>query len=145
MALKELAEFPAEGKMNFMMLPPNRFQGGGPGMGGMFQMPQFQGGISRPQPPVQAPFGGGGMGIPRPAPPVQMPMQGYGGGFGGSQFQPGGGSGMVPLSAMRQYKNGTPYVPRTGPAILHEGEAVISAPKAKKMRKVALSSLLRLK
>jgi hypothetical protein len=77
---------------------------------------------------------------PRPAPGVQMPI-GYG--------APQQGMGM-PLSGLRQpmmasYKNGTPYVPRTGPAMLHEGEMIVPAPKAKKIRKVALSSLLRLK
>lgn len=98
----------------------------------------------------------------RPVAPNHMPLGGFGGGFEGSpwgsyggQQMPkpfggfGGYGGGVPLSGLRRgmasYKNGTPYVPRTGPAILHEGEAVIPAAKAKKMRKVPLSSLLRLK
>ena len=139
--------------MNFYM--PQRFSGG-PGMGGFprpqapWQMPYGSGapaGLGMPKPSPLAPpvsLGGfnGGMGIPRPQPmpqfggPVEGGMQGV--------FHPGGGAG-VPLSALRQYKNGTPYVPRTGPAIVHEGEMIIPANKAKKVRKVALSSLLKLK
>lgn len=66
--------------------------------------------------------------------------------FSGVQGQQMG----MPLSGLRQmgmpsYKNGTPFVPRTGPAIVHQGEMIVPAPKAKKMRKVALSSLLRLR
>lgn len=74
---------------------------------------------------------------PRPSP--------FSGVMQGQQPQMG-----MPLSGLRQmgmpsYKNGTPFVPRTGPAIVHQGEMIVPAPKAKKMRKVALSSLLRLK
>lgn len=39
------------------------------------------------------------------------------------------------------YKHGTDYVPKTGPAILHEGEAVV--PKEKNMAKVKNPSLYR--
>lgn len=96
-------------------------------------------GAPKPMPGPQMPFGGpSSLGMPRPQAPVQ-----FGGGDMGQMWHPGGGG--VPLSGLRSYKYGTPYVPETGPAMLHSGEMVIPANKAKKLRKVPLSSLLKLK
>lgn len=111
------------------------FLGGGMRYGGT---PYLGAGQQFSMPLPRAPQFGGGYGAQAPVMGgqqmyhPQMPMPNYGG-------------PSMPLSGLRSYKKGTGYVPFTGPALLHQGEAVIPAPKAKKMRKVPLSSLLRLK
>jgi hypothetical protein len=92
--------------------------------------PQF-GGMPAQMPPMQQ-FGGF-----RPQAPVQSPYGGF-----GQQFGAGGGGGMMSLNRLASYKYGTPYVPRTAPAMLHEGERVISAPMNKKLKKIKLNTLL---
>lgn len=43
--------------------------------------------------------------------------------------------------AMSAYKHGTSYVPKTGPAVLHKGEAVLPKESADKIRSVLAQSL----
>lgn len=110
-------------------------------------------------------MGFGGFRPPPMAPATQIPLSQ----FGMNQYLPqmpqtarpvsglqqmgSGADGMQPLASlggpqhfgMPSYKYGTNYVPKTGPAMIHRGEMIIPAEKAKKVRKVPLSSLMRLK
>ena len=52
-----------------------------------------------------------------------------------SLINPGGGGASTPVGrGMPAYAEGTPYVPRTGVALVHKGEMIIPASEAKKMR-----------
>lgn len=52
-----------------------------------------------------------------------------------SLINPGGGGASTPVGrGMPAYAEGTPYVPRTGVALIHKGEMIIPASEAKKMR-----------
>lgn len=131
--------------MNFFL--PNRLPRGGMGYGG--GMGGFGGRPAPMAPATQMPLSQFGMNQYLP----QMPMTARP--MSGLQQMGSGADGMQPLASlggggpqhmgMPSYKYGTSYVPKTGPAMLHAGEMVIPAPKAKKIRKVPLSSLMRLK
>jgi len=52
-----------------------------------------------------------------------------------ASINPGGGGASTPVGrGMPAYAEGTPYVPRTGVALVHKGEMIIPASEAKKMR-----------
>lgn len=135
--------------MNFFM--PQRMQRPMP-------RPQF-GGMGfpqRPMAPVQLSGLAGQMGGIQAMPGAMQAMtqaapagvQSFNPGPSPAGVQMGGEMAPMPMggpqrSAMPSYKWGTDYVPQTGPAMIHQGEMIIPAPKAKKLR--PLSSLMRMK